>query len=261
MALSCDRNCILKGGVITDYRFYKLNLREYIAYGCMYITATSVISFLFYNSIIPVVLLLPGCIIYYRFVRNSLKKRRDNVLTLQFKDFLVSVSSLLSTGYSLENAIVESRKEILSIHGDCLMIRELDRMISQLLIHIPTEEIFKNFSLRTDIDEIKTFSQILSIAKQSGGDLIHIIFSTSSSISSRVNIRTEINTTLSGKKFELYIMAIMPVIIMIYVSFTQPGFFTPMYHNLVGIIILTICLVMYILAVVIAYKILSIEDR
>lgn len=141
------------------------------------------------------------------------------------------------------------------------MIRELDRMISQLLIHIPAEEIFKEFSLRTDIDEIKTFSQILSIAKQSGGDIIHIIFSTSSSISSRVNIRMDINTILSGKKFELYIMAIMPVIIMIYVSITQPGFFNPMYHNLVGIILMTVCLVMYVASVVLAYKILSIKDR
>lgn len=207
------------------------------------------------------IILLPGCVEFYKYIRRSIKKRRDNVLTLQFKDFLTSVSSLLSTGYSLENAIIESRKELLSIHGDCLMIRELDRMISQLLIHIPVEDIFKDFSLRTDIDEIQTFSQILTIAKQSGGDLIHIIYSTSVAITTRVNIRHEINTILSGKKFELYIMAIMPASIMIYVSFTQPGFFNPMYHNIFGVIIMTICLGLYITSIVLAYKILSIEDR
>ena len=215
---------------------------------------------MFYSSLIPIIIFLPGCIIYYHFVRDSLKKRRDNLITLQFKDFLTSISSLLSTGYSLENAIMESRKELFSIHNDCLMIRELDRMISQLLIHVPPETVFKEFSVRTDIDEIKTFSQILSIAKQSGGDLIHIIFTTSSSISSRVNIRMEINTALSGKKFELYIMALMPIVIMIYVSFTQPGFFTPMYHNLIGIVIMTACLATYITALIIAYKILSIKN-
>ncbi len=141
------------------------------------------------------------------------------------------------------------------------MIRELDRMISQLLIHIPVEDIFKDFSLRTDIDEIQTFSQILTIAKQSGGNLIHIILSTSVAITTRVNIRSEINTILSGKKFELYIMAIMPVSIMLYVSFTQPGFFNPMYHNVFGVIIMTICLGLYIASIALAYKILSIEDR
>ncbi len=174
---------------------------------------------------------------------------------------LTSVSSLLSTGYSFENALIESRKELLSIHGDCLMTRELDRMLSQLLIHIPSELIFRDFAMRTDIDEIKTFSQILSIAKQSGGDLIHIIFETATSISSRVNIRMDINTALSGKKFELYIMSIMPIIIMVYVSLTQPGFFKPMYHNLGGIVIMSICLSLYLLAVFISYKIISIKDR
>lgn len=243
-----------------DYRFYKMNFKEYLIYGAIYLLIASVISVLFYNSFIPIIIFLPAGMLYYRFVRAHLKKRRDNLLSLEFKDFLTSLSSLLSTGYSLENAIVESRKELLSVHGDCLMARELDRMTGQLLIHVAPEAIFKDFSQRTDIDEIKTFSQILSIAKQSGGDLIHIIFSTSSSISSRVNIRIEISTALSGKKFELYIMAMMPVAIMIYINFTQPGFFSPMYHNLIGIIIMTACLIVYAAAVAMAYKILSVED-
>lgn len=226
----------------------------------MYIVITSVISILFYNSFLPVIVLLPGCIAFYKFVRNMLKQRRDNLLTLQFKDFLTSVSSLLSTGHSLENAIMEAKKELLSMHSDCIMTRELDRMLGQLLIHIPPEAIFRDFARRTDIDEIKIFSQILSIAKQSGGDLIHIIFTTTGSISSRINIRLEIDTALSGKKFELYIMAVMPVVIMLYINLTQPGFFNPMYHNLVGIIIMTVCLAVYISAIAIAYRILAIEN-
>lgn len=238
-----------------------MNLKELFIYGIIYITVISVISVLFFDSLIPVILFLPGGVPYYKYVRRLLKIRRDNILTLQFKDMLTSVSSLLSTGYSLENAIVESRKEVLSIHGHCLMTGELDRMISQLRIHIPVENIFRDFALRTDVDEIKTFSQILSIAKQSGGDLIHIIFSTASSISSRVNIRIEINTALSGKKFELYIMAVMPVIIMVYVKLTQPGFFDPMYHNIGGIVLMTVCLAIYICAIIMAYRIISIKDK
>lgn len=179
---------------------------------------------------------------------------------MEFKDLLTSVSSLLSTGYSLENSIIEARKELISIHGNCLMVRELDRMSGQLLIHIPTEQIFRDFALRTDIEDIKTFAEILAIAKQSGGDLVHIIFTTTSSISSRFNIRMEINTAISSKKLELYIMAAMPLIIMIYVSLTQPGFFKPMYHNISGIVIMSICLLVYVLAVYIAYRIISIKD-
>lgn len=250
-----------RGGIITDYRIYKLNLKEFIIYGIIYIAVVSVISILFYSSIIPVIALLPLGIPYYRFVVKYLKSKRDNHLTMEFKDLLTSVSSLLSTGYSLENSILEARKELYAIHGNSLIVRELDRMSSQLLIHIPAEQIFRDFALRTDIEDIKTFAEILSIAKQSGGDLIHILFTTASSISSKINIHTEINTAISGKKFELYIMAVMPPVIMVYVSLTQPGFFKPMYHNLSGIVIMSLCLCVYILAVFLAYKIISIKDK
>ena len=139
---------------------------------------------LFYDSLIPVLVSIPGIWFYLGKVKDILCKKRKDRLSLEFKDFINAISSLLSTGYSLENAICESRKEIVSLYSDSLMACEIGQMTKMLLIHIPVEDIFGEFALRTDINDIKNFSAVLNIAKKSGGDLISIISSTSSSISS-----------------------------------------------------------------------------
>lgn len=240
-----------------DYRKYLLSIKEYIIYSFVYTATIFVVSYLFYDSFIPVLIFIPGIIIYLKNVRITLCKRRSNRLTLEFKDFINAVSSLLSTGYSLENAIVESKKELLSIHGDSLITRELEQMTKKLLIHVPPEEIFSDFASRTDISVIKNFSEVINIAKQSGGDLISIIMSTSLSISSHIEIQQEIDTNLSEKKHELYIMSVMPLIIMIYISLSQPGFFNSVYHNAAGILLMSICLIIYAAAIFYAYRIIN----
>lgn len=244
-----------------DYHQYVLTKKEYLIYGMFYIIITALIGYLFYGSFIPVLIFLPGIRIYFKYLRIALKGKRDKELTLQFKELINTISTLLSTGYSLENSIIESKNELISIYGNSLILNELDQMINKLMLHIPPEDIFSEFASRTDIDHIKTFSDVLSIAKRTGGDLIFIIITTSSSISSHIEIQRDIDTSLSSKKSELYIMSVMPLIIMIYISLTQPGFFEAVYFNIAGIIIMSLCLGFYGLAIFWAYKIINNVSR
>lgn len=240
-----------------NYSLYKLTIKEYLYGGCIFAAVAYLMSYLFYDSVIPLLILLPCVIFFYKYMRQSLKKKRDRVITTAFKDMLISISSLLSTGHSLENAISEAKKEIFSLHGNCIIYEELVLIEKRLHLNIPIETAFSDFALRTDIEIIHTFSEILSIAKQSGGDLRAVILSTTSNISSQVDIRMEIATHLAGQKLELYIMTAMPPIIMIYIKLTNNGFFNSVYHNFLGIIVMTICLIIYIASVFLAYKIIS----
>lgn len=240
-----------------DYRRYIFSLKEYILYGSIYVTIAGIVSFMFYRSIYPMALFLPGAAWYFRYIKMLLKRKRDLKLTLQFKDFINTLSSLLSTGHSLENAIVKSKKELVSLYGNSMIVSELEHMCKKLMLHVPPEDIFMDFAMRTDIEHIKSFSEILSIAKRSGGDLVGIILSTSASISTQIEIQHEIEINLSGRKYELYIMSVMPLLIMCYVKATQPGFFNPVYGNPAGIIIMSVCLLLYGAAIFMAHHILS----
>lgn len=240
-----------------NYHVYKLAIYDYLLYGIIYLFADAIIAYLFFMSVIPFILFLPGIYFYFKFLSILLKKRRDKLLTFQFKEYISIISSLLSTGYSLENAILESCKELQALYPNSLILDEAIKMSHKIMLHIPVETLFTDFANRTDIHHIQTFSQILTIATKSGGNLIQIIMSTTSSISSQIEIRREIDTSLSGKKYELYIMAVMPLLIILYIKCTQPGFFNPVYNNLLGSILMFICLLFYMLAIYLAYKIIT----
>ena len=240
-----------------NYHVYKLALYEYFLYGLIYLFVDAIIAYLFFMSVIPFILFLPGMFFYYKYLSLHLKKRRDKLLTFQFKEFISIICSLLSTGYSIENSIIESCKELQALYPKSLILDEAIKMSHKIRLHIPTDTLFIDFANRTDIEHIKTFSEILSIATKNGGNLIQIIMSTTASISSQIEIHREIDTSLAGKKYELYIMAIMPPIIILYIRCTQPGFFTPVYNNLAGSFLMFICLLFYVLALYIAYKILA----
>ena len=61
------------------------------------------------------------------------------------------------------------------------------------------------------------------------------------------------------KQFEQRIMNLMPYLIVLYVDLSSPGFFSQMYETAVGRVVMTGCLVVYLLAWRVSGKILQIE--
>ncbi len=103
------------------------------------------------------------------------------------------------------------------------------------------------------------FTSILQIAKKGGGDLIGIIKMTAGNISDKAEVNREIETIISSKKYEQMIMNFIPVFIIAYVDFASPGLLSQLYGNLFGVIVMSVCLVIYITAFLLSVKITGIE--
>ena len=69
----------------------------------------------------------------------------------------------------------------------------------------------------------------------------------------------EIEVIISAGKMERKIMMIIPFLIILYIDLTNKGFFLPLYHNFIGVIIMSICLLVYLAAIKISGKIISIR--
>ena len=245
---------------LTDYTSYRLSIKEYIFYGIFGILIVSIISYLFYHSFIPVVIFLPFSHLYFRQVSYHLYSKRCNKLCGQFKDSLVSLSTSLETGCSIENAIWEAYLEISVLYSrNSYMAAELSYIYNQLKLSIPIEEAFSNLAVRTDVDDILTFCEILKIAKRTDGNLVSIIRSTAGTIQEKFDIKREISTNINGKKFEQLIMSVMPIFIIVYIKLTSPDFFEPIYGNVAGIAFVTICLLIYGFSIYLSFKITKIE--
>lgn len=179
---------------------------------------------------------------------------------MEFKDAIVILSSLLSAGYSLENSIKEAVGELSILYGkEALIVKEFQYIDKKQRMNIPVEALFYEFGRRSKIEDIKNFSNIIKIAKRSGGQLVSIIDHTSNILSEKIRIKEEIFTMTASKRFEQRIMNIFPIIIVIYINISSPGFFTNMYSTLAGRIIMSILLMIYILSIKLSEKILDIE--
>ncbi len=182
------------------------------------------------------------------------------MLADQFKDALISISSALKAGYSVENAVSESLSEMRSLYGtDSLIFTELQKAVSAMSLGMTVENAFTELALRCGVDDIMLFASVLSIAKRSGGNLVEIINKTSGDISSKADIKREISVAVSSKRLEQRIMSFMPLCIILYIGLFSPDMIAPLYGNLIGIAIMTVCLGLYIFAFFISLRIMNIE--
>lgn len=170
------------------------------------------------------------------------------------------LSSFLSAGYSLENGLALSIKELEVLYGRRQMITEEFWILSDgIRMNRPAEELFMDFGRRSGLEDVDNFAQVLSAAKRSGGELVEIIRQTAGIIRDKVQVKEEIHTMLASRIFEQKIMNLIPFLIVIYIDLTSPGFFSVMYGTWMGRGVMTMCLAAYGGALVMAGKILDIE--
>lgn len=171
-----------------------------------------------------------------------------------------SILTALKAGYSAENAIRESEKEMAFLYGKHSEIcTELQKVVNGLDNRIPVERLLLSFADRSRVEEIREFAEVFAIAKRSGGNMTEILQRTITLIQSRMDVEKEIAVMLSSRRIEQLIMDAVPFAIILYIRLTSPGFFDILYHNTTGALIMTICLVLYGAAVWLSEKIMDIK--
>lgn len=233
-----------------DYRQYEFDKREWIAALALGGGGVLFLAWFFYRSIWAVLPLAPlGYFLIGEIKRKKGEKRRLE-LTEQFKECILSVSASLQAGYAVENAFLESREDMKNLYGDSSMIYlELEILRRGLVMGKPLEEMLMEFGERSACPEIEQFVQLFAVAKRRGGNLPQMIRTSAGLISQRLEARQEIDVLLSGRKMEQNIMRLMPFGIVFYVGSTYTDYFSPLYHSLSGISVMSVCLVLYIASV------------
>ena len=148
-----------------SYTAYSYSRQEKIRYGVVGIVIGAIIGMLFFNRI-PAVIALGGLggMVYLKYYSRVLLRRQQETLLLQFKDAMESMISALSAGYSLENSVYEAQKDLMLMYQkEDLIIREFEYLTTQAGLHVPVEKLMLELGERSGIEDIRMFSEILSI--------------------------------------------------------------------------------------------------
>ena len=243
-----------------DYRIYTLSVREWLLFGVQGAGIAAILSYVFYRSLLSFFLLLPLAILYPIYKKGELIRKRQRAMSLEFKDALTVFSSFLGAGYSVENALAKVGKELILLHGETsVMGAEFLAIAGRLRLNETPESLLFDLGERSGIDDISSFSQVFAAAKRSGGNLVEVIAHTAGVIRDKVQVQEEIHTMTAEKAFEQKVMNVVPVAIVLYIDLSSPGFFDIMYETGLGRMVMSGCLVVYVVAIVLAGKILSVE--
>lgn len=230
---------------------------KYVIQACALLCA---VGYVFYNSFIPILVLSPFIYFYVKQSRIEKRKKEEKQLAQAFKDGIVAVSVSLNVGYSIENAFKEATKEMEMLYGkESRISKEFRHICNRISQNDNIEDILEDFGAKSKVEDITYFAEVFKFAKRSGGDLIAIAKHTASVISDKNEVAREIETVISGKKMEQRVMNVIPFAIILYLRITSPEFVNPLYGNVVGIVVMTICLAVYVGAVILSSKIVDIN--
>lgn len=230
--------------MITNYNNYHFSKAEYIKYILTSLLCCLLVGHLFYSNLILSSVLVPFIVLFLMNKKKKIIDQRKWQLNLEFKDGLSSLSAALNVGYSLENAFAQAVMDLkLMYNKDSLIVREFEQIVIQLQMNQTVEDLIEDLGSRSGLEDIANFSEVLKTAKRTGGDLIHIIRTTSKIINDKIEVKREIVTLITAKKLEANIMNIIPFGIILYLKTFSSGLLLPLYHNLFGIIFMSLVLI------------------
>ena len=199
---------------------------------------------------------------YLRHWKKECLEKKKREFALQFQEAIRSLAASLNVGYSLENAIKETKKDINILYSEQTAIhREFDYMIRQIYLQIPMDQILYEWAQRVDQEDLHSFVSVFVAAKKSGGDSLKVIRDSISQIRDKMEMQREIDTILAARKYECKVMSVIPFGIIAYMKLSFPEFMAALYGNLIGAGVMSACLAVYLGAWYLGQKIVNIEIK
>lgn len=246
---------------LIDYDEYFLKTREKLFYTVLAAVFLFLLCFIFYQSVFLALLVTPLALIYPSRRAAQLKERRKKEFNMQFKDALYSLSSSLMAGKSVEMAFRDVHQDLILLYPDpeTPIIKEMGYLVRRLEMNETLEEGLVDLAKRAHLDDINSFVDVFTISKRSGGNLVEIIKNTSTIIADKLQIEQEIDTMLAQRKLEQKVLAIMPVGMILMLSWTTGDYMAPVFTTFTGRIAMTFSVVLLGIANYLANKIMKIE--
>ena len=217
-------------------------------------------AFLCYRSVFGLLsafLIIP---FYHRMRDADRNERREQNLTKQFCDAMQAVSAALRTGTSIERAFVEGQKEVGRLYGNETEFASGMAIVNKRVqMNEPIEEVFLKFAYRTKAPEIISFAESFRYAKRSGANMPHMIRTVVDRVREKERIMENIRTMVSAKRMEQKLMLLLVPGVLLFVTVSSPEYAKALYHSPPGIVLMTGCLLGYLLAAWWGRRIVSIR--
>lgn len=212
------------------------------------VALTGLISgWLFYDSL--VVGAAAGVIIFYSvrspYIKN-LTEKRQSVLLLQFRDLLYSVSTAVSAGRSLGQALEESVDFWQGTYDerDYIIIELKDMVRKMRESNMSDIDVLEDLAERSGLEDIRDLVMVCDTCKKAGGDFVRALNKSADMIGDKITLERELKTMMAQKKFEGRVVSAAPFVLIFAIKILSPSYLLPLTATGAGRITATAALAM-----------------
>jgi tight adherence protein B len=203
-------------------------------------------------------ILLPAtlAIVFYAtgfYIRQRIK-RRLNAFNDQLEIVLRLLSSGLRAGLSLRQAFVLVIEEL----ADPARM-EFRRVVAQTNVGVGVNEAMERLAERMPGDELSMLVRTIRVQSQTGGNLGKILDHLASTIRERRKIKRKMKALTAEGRASGWIISLLPVLMGLYVFFTQPRMRDAMLHTSIGLTSIVASVVLEIIGIFAVMQIVSID--
>lgn len=242
----------------TDYAVYHVNKKEILVGGIIGGIAGGVVILIFFGIWQLALISIPFCMIAGVLIyKKMLLGKRSTRLVIQFRDMLESVSSSLGSGRNVKDAFLGAYTDMKAQFGEnAEIVQELLIIRNGIANNINMEVLLQDFAKRSHDENVQNFADVFSVANRRGGNIRQIIYETKNVISEKITVEQDIQTVISGKKNELNIMMVLPLIVVNQTKAMQGNTASDLVF---GFVIKLIAFAMFLAAYMIGRRIMKIE--
>ena len=132
---------------------------------------------------------------------------------------------------------------------------ELNKVNARVKAGVRIEDALFDLAKRTGVAEIYDFALVFSVASANGADCAAVISSCTRIMEAKRDAERESRILIRSKQYEQRVMCFILPGILAYLRVSSGSFISVLYHNPLGIMIMSICLAVYVFAIYLAEKI------
>lgn len=217
-----------------------------------------IISNAFWNRLVDIyqvsLSLLIGYYIYDIFLIFREKNKAKNIENDLLRAITIMNNSFKS-GKSIMQAIY-----IVSNEVDGEIKNEFKKMYIDLTYGLSLEVVFKRFSNRVNIEEVKYMTTSLIILNKTGGNIVNVFATIEKNFFTRRKLKQEMKSIATSASFMFKTLAVMPLLIILMIVILNPTYFTPLFETPIGLLISLLILVIYLSYIFVVKKIMKVEE-
>lgn len=167
---------------------------------------------------------------------------------------IIIMNNAFKSGRSITQAI-----ELVTTELEGPIAEEFKKMYLEISFGLSIDVVFKRFSDRVKLEEVTYLTASLSILNKTGGNIIKVFSSIEKSLFNKKKLKLEMASLTGSSKLIVYVLFIVPILFIAFISILNPGYFLPFFTSDFGIILLIFMIIYYIIYVISVQKIMKVR--